>query len=89
MSLDLGGAEKKAREYLDALVSAGMMPYAIVTSKVKEEADGWYFPYQSEEFLRTGNFERSLVGNWPIFVSRDGRFVGPRRPGMPLTPPAA
>lgn len=87
MTLDLDSAEKKAREYLDALVSSGMVPYAIVTAMIKEEADGWYFPYQSEEFLRTGNFDRSLVGNWPIFVSRDGRSVGPRRPGIPFTPP--
>jgi hypothetical protein len=87
MSLDLSGAEKKAREYIDAQVSSGGMPCAIVRAKIKEEVDGWYFPYQSEEFLTTGDFNKSLVGNWPIFVSRDGRYVGPRRPGMPFATP--
>ncbi|MHA6848781.1 YrhB domain-containing protein [Ralstonia syzygii] len=54
---------------------------------VKEGVDSWNFPHQSAEFIKTGDFKKSLVGNWPIFVSRDGQRVDPRRPGMPFVNP--
>lgn len=79
-------AERKAGEYIDSIASFEG-EYDLVFSGVREEPDGWYFPYQSSEFIRTGDFSKSLVGNWPIFVSRDGRRVGPWRPGMPFVNP--
>ena len=81
MTLDLAAATTLALEYLGEQQAApGGVPYAIVDSRIVEGDDGWYFPYQSAEFLRTGDINASLVGNWPIFVSRDGLRVGPRRP---------
>jgi hypothetical protein len=62
-------------------------PCSLVIEKIKEDEDGWYFPYQSKNYIETGDFDKSLVGNWPIFVSREGGFVGIRRPGMPLQSP--
>ena len=69
--------------YLEQLSNASDdVTYALVESHIREEPDGWYFPYQSEKYLLTRQFGDSLVGNWPIFVSRTGDFAGPRRPGM-------
>ena len=81
MTLDLANAKRKALEYLAEQQSKpGGVPYSIVDLQVVEGDDGWYFPYQSVEFLTTGDMNASLVGNWPIFVSRDGLHVGPCRP---------
>ena len=86
MSINLEQAKEKATEYLNSITPSDGV-YELIDSKVKEESDGWYFPYQSVEFLLTGDFNKSLVGNWPIFVSKDGKGVGPRRPGAPFIKP--
>jgi hypothetical protein len=86
MILSLTEATQKARAYVDSLAVQGVA-CSIVESHVREDVDGWYFPYQAKEFLETGDFNKSLVGNWPIFVSRDGRHVGPRRPGTSFVTP--
>ncbi|CAB3796422.1 YrhB domain-containing protein [Paraburkholderia caffeinilytica] len=81
MTLDLATAKRMALEYLaEQQIKPGGVPYSIVDSRVVEDDEGWYFPCQSVEFLATGDMNVSLVGNWPIFVSRDGRYVGPCRP---------
>jgi hypothetical protein len=81
MTLDLDTAKRMALKYLaEQQTEAGGVPYSIVDSRIVEHDEGWYFPYQSVEFLTTGDMNASLVGNWPIFVSRDGRQVGPCRP---------
>ena len=77
MTLNFAIAQRKAYEYIE---QTGVIPCSIVESKIREDAEGWYFPYQSVECLETGDFNKSLVGNWPIFVSRDGSSIGPRRP---------
>ncbi|AXV68882.1 YrhB domain-containing protein [Ralstonia pseudosolanacearum] len=86
MSIDQLQAEQKAREYINSIASFEG-EYELVSSRIREESDGWYFSYQSAEFLWAGDFNKSLVGNWPIFVSLDGLCIGPRRPGMPFVNP--
>ena len=46
----------------------------IVESHVRENDDGWFFPYQSKEYLETMDINKSIIGNWPIFVSKNGGF---------------
>src|SRR5215475_12636692 len=83
MKLNYYSAQNLALKYLsDQEQKFGGVPYSIVESGVIEDEQGWHFPYQSVEFLTTGDFNASLVGNWPIFVSRDGLHVGPRRPDI-------
>lgn len=83
MIIDVSIAGEKAQTYLTSVIEGeSNINCTLVLTKVREDADGWYFPYQSKEFLDTGNFDKSLVGNWPIFVSRDGAIVEPRRPGI-------
>lgn len=54
--------------------------YEIVPSAVEETEQGWYFPYQTVRFLRTRDLNYSVVGNWPIFVTKSGEVLGPKRP---------
>jgi len=85
MNIDLLAASQLALDFLKRLSAEPEgVPYVLLESRIREEHDGWYFPYQSVSFALTGNFGDSLVGNWPIFVSRSGQFVGPRRPGTPV-----
>jgi hypothetical protein len=56
--------------------------YVIVDAAIREVALGWYFPYQTARFVETRNIEFSVVGNWPIFVTKQGEVLGPRRPEM-------
>ncbi|WGY73048.1 hypothetical protein KEC55_33925 [Burkholderia cepacia] len=80
MTLDISAARALALDYLAKQAAMpGGIPYAIVDSKIVEGEDGWYFPYQSTEYLKTRDINDSLVGNWPVFVSKDGLSVGPRR----------
>ena len=57
----------------------------IVRDAIQEDKDGWFFPYQAQGYLETKSLNHSVVGNWPIFVSRDGR-IGVRRFGVPFKP---
>lgn len=36
-----------------------------------EFKDGWYFCYQSKEFVETGSFSSQLAGNAPILVDKE------------------
>jgi hypothetical protein len=48
-----------------------------------EFQEGWYFCYQSKEFLDTGGFSAQLAGNGPFLIDRDsGELVvlGTARP---------
>jgi len=80
MTLNFADAKRLALQYLEgAQDEPGGVACALVETEITEDSDGWWFPFQSLEFLRTGGHGKSLVGNWPIFVSRDGLRVGPMR----------
>jgi hypothetical protein len=79
--MELAEARALAEKYLDErLVPPDGMRYAIKASAIKATPDGWYFPWQTSLYLETGDIEHSVVGSWPIFVSKNGDEVGPRRP---------
>ncbi|QYD68214.1 YrhB family protein [Paraburkholderia edwinii] len=83
MRLDFNSARELALKFLlEQEAKFGGVPCSIVESRIVENERGWYFPYQSVEFLATGDINASLVGNWPIFVSGDGLYVGPGRPDI-------
>jgi hypothetical protein len=82
VKIDFLTASQLATAFLERLsVEPEGVPYVLLDSFIREDDEGWYFPYQSASFVLNGNFGDSLVGNWPIFVSRSGDYVGPRRPG--------
>lgn len=45
------------------------VPVQIVRDE--EFSDGWYFCYESVEYMETENFAARLVGNGPLLVDRD------------------
>ena len=48
----------------------------LIITNVEAHRLGWLFYYQSQEYLRTGDFSTILAGNGPILVSsEDGRYV--------------
>lgn len=80
--MDLAKARLLAEQYLDEqLDPPDGTRYLISPAGIKEVEDGWYFPYQTDAYLQSGDINQSVVGNWPIFVSRGGEVLGPRRPG--------
>lgn len=57
-------ALKKAREYLmDSEIPLGI-------TYEGEFSEGWYFCYQSKEFLETGELSAQLAGNAPFLIDR-------------------
>lgn len=79
--MDVTEATALAQRYLDdQLIPPEGMRYAIVTESIKEVADGWYVPWQTDRYLETRDINHSVVGNWPIFVTKLGEVLGPRRP---------
>lgn len=38
---------------------------------IERFSEGWYFCYQSRNYLDTGNFSDILAGNAPIIVDKD------------------
>jgi hypothetical protein len=79
MTIDFSQAMSNAIEHLKNLESRpNGVPYVLIQEKIRETPDGWYFPYQSLEFLNSGDFSKSLVGNWPLFVDRRGNISSGR-----------
>lgn len=57
-------ALKKAREYL----MCSEIPLEITYEG--EFSEGWYFCYQSKEFLETGELSAQLAGNAPFLIDK-------------------
>lgn len=80
--MDLAEARQLAEKYInEQLVPPNGMRYLVAEAAIKDAEDGWYFPYQTDAYLQSGDINQSVVGNWPIFVSKGGNVLGPRRPG--------
>ncbi len=69
-------AEKYIAETMTSFDSDGGY---IVDAEPEDTPDGWYFFYQTAKYLRTADLDDSVVGNAPIFVTKQGVCMGPRR----------
>ena len=65
-------AKKIAVSFLSQIEQEMGISLSIVESHVRENDDRWFFPYQSKEYLETMDINKSIIGNWPIFVSKNG-----------------
>jgi hypothetical protein len=63
--IDFLEAVRIAVSYIDG----GEIPLEIVVSR--RFSEGWYFIYQSREYLETNNPSSQLAGNAPFIVDRD------------------
>ena len=70
--------EREMNLFGSALPQNKDRPAHHLTVKEVEEYDfGWVYFYNSKEFVETGNFDSSLVGNAPVIVDRhDGKLYG-------------
>lgn len=41
----------------------------IISNRTESFKNGWVFFYNSEKFLKTGDFDYMLMGNKPVFVN--------------------
>lgn len=81
MSIEMRDALVLAERYLKEHVSPPPGDvYVIVDAATRESDEGWFFPYQTARFVSTGDIDYSVVGNWPILVTRSGEVKGPQRP---------
>jgi len=79
--MDITQPQKIALDYIEKnIVPPEGDQYLIVDSAVKEVDIGWFFPFQTNRFIETNDIEYSVVGNWPILVTRNGIVHGPTRP---------
>ncbi len=52
-------------------------PHILTVMDVQEHDFGWVYLYNSKEYVESGDFNVSLVGNAPVIVDRvDGRLYG-------------
>lgn len=72
MKISYEEAKNIAISFLKNIEREMDVPLLIVESKVQENADGWFFPYQSKAYLETMDINKSIMGNWPIFVTKSG-----------------
>lgn len=84
MTLDMKWTFEQAAQQAQKTVSSSCCVEATIVDGATLEFDvGWVFFYQSSRFLETGDVRDSLVGNAPLFVSRqDGQaaFISYQRP---------
>lgn len=63
-------------------VDGGEIPVDLVTAR--RFSQGWYFIYQSREYLETGNPSSQLAGNAPFVVDRDTGRIESLTTALPL-----
>ena len=84
MNIDINTAKSLALAFIEAHIQAKKNNrFLIVDVGIVESTEGWFFPFQTEQFLKTRDIQYSVVGNWPVFVSKDGATVEQRRPDSP------
>ena len=74
MMINYQEAKKIAVSFFGQIELEMEISLLIVESHVRENDDGWFFPYHSKEYLETMDINKSIIGNWPIFVSKNGGF---------------
>ena len=70
MAISFDQAKVLAERAVRAIADESNDEFGIVENETIDE--GWLFFYNSKDFIETGNFSSSLVGNGPIFVDRSG-----------------
>lgn len=63
--VNFGEAVEKATEYLKDT------DIPVVITLQARFSEGWFFCFQSREYLETGEFSAQLVGNSPFLVDKD------------------
>ena len=68
--ITLDDAVTKANEYLDSIETMPPMKLVLLLDDTLEFKYGWVFFYQSQEYVKTGDFLDGVTGNAPIIVNK-------------------
>mgnify|MGYP000306832146 FL=1 len=77
--INLDTAINMAQTYIDESLKNDH-EYTICDDEIFEDDGGWYIPFQPIKFIQSKKIEDTIVGNWPIFVSYQGKCFGMWRP---------
>ena len=70
--IDFKTARAIAQHFLDNEMRPSGDRYVILDKQVSECWEAWYFPYQSERFLLTGERTRFVITGVAVAVRKDG-----------------
>lgn len=74
-------AEHHLNELADRQSLSDGERYVVLTDQIVDRGDHWCVPYQSADFVRTGEIADMLAGNWPLMVCKSsGKVVGAETP---------
>ena len=75
-NMDIWQAKEIAYKYIrDNIEPPDDDIYVIVDAATVEKDGGWYFSWQTKKYIDTRDINCSVVGNCPVFVSKDGRQI--------------
>ena len=75
-NMDIWQAKEIAYKYIrDNIKPPDDDIYVIVDAATVEKDGGWYFSWQTKKYIDTRDINYSVVGNCPVFVSKDGRQI--------------
>ena len=66
----LDDAVIKAKEYLNSMETMPPMKLVLLLDDTLEFEYGWVFFYQSEEYVKSGDFLDGVTGNAPIIINK-------------------
>jgi hypothetical protein len=69
---------EQAKHRVEAYLNKGAPPgsLAIIDARTVHKPYGWIFFFNRKEFLETGNYKKSLIGNGPIVCFKlTGRII--------------
>lgn len=78
--INLDTAINMAQTYIDESLKNDHEYTTICDDEIFEDDGGWYIPFQPIKFIQSKKIEDTIVGNWPIFVSYQGKCFGMWRP---------
>jgi hypothetical protein len=68
--IDRGEAIRRALAYVSEMSTAAGQDFVLLEDLTREESFGWVFFWQSEAFVRSGDFRDQLGGNAPFVILR-------------------
>lgn len=73
-------ALRLAQSYLDRLAFSEVESgdffdrRIVIKDSVRHQDDGWLVFYNSERYIKNGDINYALAGNFPIFVDKNGKL---------------
>lgn len=69
--IDRDEAIRRARAELGEMSARSAQTFVLLEDLTREESFGWVFFWQSEAFVKSGDFRDALGGNAPLVILRE------------------